>query len=66
MIDEKLQKRLEDMRDFCEGAVGTSRPHPNNVARLCRDVLAALPCQTKGPEDAESGCCAPCRARSRL
>lgn len=46
-IDEQaaLIQRLEDMRDFCEGAVGDRRPHPNNVARLCRDVLIALKVQ---------------------
>jgi hypothetical protein len=39
---DALVKRLEDMRDFCEGAVGDRRPHPANVARLCRDTLEAL------------------------
>jgi hypothetical protein len=27
-------------------------------------TLVFQPCETKGPEDAESGCCAPCRARA--
>lgn len=34
-----LRTRLEDMADFCEGASGDRRPHPNNVAKLCRDIL---------------------------
>jgi hypothetical protein len=34
-----LRTRLEDMADFCEGAAGDRRPHPNNVAKLCRDIL---------------------------
>lgn len=37
-----LIQRLEDMRDFCLGATGDKRPHPNNVARLCADAIAAL------------------------
>lgn len=37
-----LIKRLEDMRDFCLGAVGDKRPHPQNVARLCVDAIEAL------------------------
>jgi hypothetical protein len=43
-VDEEaaLIQRLEDMRDFCEGASGDKRPHPSNVARLCRAVLAHL------------------------
>lgn len=43
-VDEEaaLVQRLADMRDFCEGAVGDKRPHPDNVARLCRDVLTHL------------------------
>lgn len=39
---EPLLQRLEEMRDFCEGAAGSKRPHPTNVARLCRDVLEHL------------------------
>ncbi|MFL5900923.1 MAG: hypothetical protein ACJ75S_06955 [Solirubrobacterales bacterium] len=39
---DALVKRIEDMRDFCEGADGNKRPHPANVARLCRDMLEAL------------------------
>jgi hypothetical protein len=39
---DALVKRLEDMRDFCEGATNHQRPHPANVARLCRDMLEAL------------------------
>ena len=37
-----LIKRLEDMRDFCLGATGDTRPHPNNVARICVDAINAL------------------------
>jgi hypothetical protein len=42
--DDELIERLKDMRDFCRGTTHT-HPHPNNVARLCEDVLAVL--QTK-------------------
>jgi hypothetical protein len=41
------------------------RTVPDEVVRL-REELAAIPCQTNGPEDAESGCCATCRARAAL
>ena len=37
-----LIERIEAMRDFCEGAEGDKRPHPTNVAKLCRDVLTHL------------------------
>jgi hypothetical protein len=48
--DDELIERLKDMRDFCRGTTHT-HPHPNNVARLCEDVLAVL--QAKAPETGE-------------
>jgi hypothetical protein len=41
----------------------------SQVADAERDwapYAAKAPCETKGPEDMEPGCCAPCRARQAL
>lgn len=37
---------------------------PKNEWQTLLNELAAIPCQSKGLEDMEAGCCAPCRARA--
>jgi len=58
-------ERRETLRGYARAAITALHPIDTGelVARL-REDLALIPCQTKGPEDAESGCCAPCRARA--
>jgi protein-disulfide isomerase-like protein with CxxC motif len=76
-VDESLERVARIIAPHhCEGLSDTVRniaraireelaSHPDEVVRL-REELAAIPCQTNGPEDAESGCCATCRARAAL
>jgi hypothetical protein len=57
----------DDARQFClrmADAAIASVPPDVIVQRFI--ALTSMPCETQGPEDAESGCCAPCRARSLI
>jgi chromosome segregation ATPase len=65
---ERLEGELEGLRHFFESvrAAQDEAVRVELYGKILDRINAILPCETKGPEDLEPGCCRTCRARAAL
>ena len=63
-------KRIEDLEAGLRDVLASSGARGHYHALKYADAVAAaerlLPCETRGAEDMEAGCCSPCRARALI
>jgi hypothetical protein len=64
MLRRKLAELGCELIDNVDDHIAMQAARP--IAPETKAELAKLPCETTGPEDAEVGCCGPCRARAEL